>query len=270
MAERGGEPRLTMTFDPVAIVERAFSPSKAGVEAWVDEVGRAVREAVVLQGGAGCTWINDGAPRRVSDADEACAVDPPWSSPGLSTASVGGGELRWVVTPPGPLQVAFAALSVSTLPPDDARRRLWRYLAVHLALGLLEAADHGLVSRPLRDAAEELAVWRRVLIGVWRFVEHRAAAGYLHVVAEECPAADGRLTRRQRQVAFYASLGCSNKEIGYHLALAENTVSAHLQRAMAKMGITDRSELVRLAGRVTANAEVSLTAGPRISGVIRI
>lgn len=259
-----------MSFDPVALVERAFAPARPGVEAWLDEIGSGVIDAVAPEGVGGVVWLEGAPPRPLRAA--VCDLndnEPPWALPGLSTVRASGVEIRWVVTAVGPHRAAFAAVSARLVCSDDARQRLWRYLAVHLAYGLLEAVGHRMRGRPLGEAAHDLAVWRRVLSGRWRFVERRAAAGGVHVVAEELPRGEVGLTQRQRQVAFYASLGCSNKEVGYHLGLAENTVSAHLQRAMEKMGISSRTELVRVAGRVTAGAEVALMASPRTSGVLR-
>jgi DNA-binding NarL/FixJ family response regulator len=48
-------------------------------------------------------------------------------------------------------------------------------------------------------------------------------------------------------VAF-AALGHTNKLIAYELGLAVPTVAGHLRRAMDKLGLDSRSELIRVAG----------------------
>ena len=42
-------------------------------------------------------------------------------------------------------------------------------------------------------------------------------------------------------------------EIGYALGLADNTVSAHLNRALDRLGLRSRTELVTLATQVAAD-----------------
>ena len=62
------------------------------------------------------------------------------------------------------------------------------------------------------------------------------------------------LTRRQRQVVFYVSLGLSNKETAYALGLAENTISAHLASGLARLGLKTRAELIRTSTELASEA----------------
>jgi DNA-binding CsgD family transcriptional regulator len=54
------------------------------------------------------------------------------------------------------------------------------------------------------------------------------------------------LSLRERQVAWYTSLGHSNKIIGYELGLALSSVATHLKHAASKLGVGSRSELIAL------------------------
>ena len=51
------------------------------------------------------------------------------------------------------------------------------------------------------------------------------------------------LSRREREVALLAGQGLSSKDIAAQLFLSVRTVDNHLQRAYAKLGVTNRSEL---------------------------
>lgn len=55
-----------------------------------------------------------------------------------------------------------------------------------------------------------------------------------------------RLTTREREVVYAVSRGLSHKEAGRELGLAPTTVSSHLYRAYAKLGVGSRSALARL------------------------
>jgi DNA-binding CsgD family transcriptional regulator len=55
-----------------------------------------------------------------------------------------------------------------------------------------------------------------------------------------------RLTPRERQVVLAVCRGLSHKEVGRELGLAPTTVSSHLYRAYAKLGVESRSALARL------------------------
>ena len=57
----------------------------------------------------------------------------------------------------------------------------------------------------------------------------------------------GRLSTRERQIAYYVARGMKNKDIGQELKISENTVKRHLQSIFAKTGARDRLELAVLA-----------------------
>jgi DNA-binding NarL/FixJ family response regulator len=57
----------------------------------------------------------------------------------------------------------------------------------------------------------------------------------------------GRLSERERQIAYYVARGMKNKDIGSALNISENTVKRHLQSIFTKTGSHDRLELAVLA-----------------------
>jgi DNA-binding NarL/FixJ family response regulator len=52
------------------------------------------------------------------------------------------------------------------------------------------------------------------------------------------------LSRREQQLVGLISHGLSNKEIGNHLNLSEQTVKNHIHRILRKVGVSDRLEIV--------------------------
>ena len=60
---------------------------------------------------------------------------------------------------------------------------------------------------------------------------------------------DRRLTPRERQVLQQAALGMSNRQIGGALQIAEQTVKNHLNNAMRKLSLHDRTHAVVFAIR---------------------
>lgn len=55
------------------------------------------------------------------------------------------------------------------------------------------------------------------------------------------------LTDRERDVVRLVALGLSNQEIGGHLSMSPLTAKTHVSRAMTKLGMRDRVQLVVLA-----------------------
>lgn len=65
------------------------------------------------------------------------------------------------------------------------------------------------------------------------------------LLAERLPGTE--LTDRERDVLRYLAKGCSNREVGDHLGIAENTVRIHVGRILDKLGVADRTQAVLLA-----------------------
>jgi DNA-binding NarL/FixJ family response regulator len=63
------------------------------------------------------------------------------------------------------------------------------------------------------------------------------------------PDVAGALTRRERQVALLASNGLPNKLIARQLGLTEGTVKQHLNTIFRKIGVRNRTALMRVLSR---------------------
>jgi RNA polymerase sigma factor (sigma-70 family) len=55
------------------------------------------------------------------------------------------------------------------------------------------------------------------------------------------------LTDREREILALVAEGMSNDEIAQHLVVSPSTVKTHVNRAMAKLGVRDRAQLVVIA-----------------------
>jgi DNA-binding CsgD family transcriptional regulator len=58
---------------------------------------------------------------------------------------------------------------------------------------------------------------------------------------------DQRLTSRQREIVEHVALGHTNEDIARALGVSPNTLRNHLARVFAKLGASNRADLVRLA-----------------------
>lgn len=133
---------------------------------------------------------------------------------------------------------------------------LWRAAESCLAHGDREGAAAA--------AREGLAIARAMGAG-WLIceIEGLAARGRLAVDAADGAAA-GRgasgaaddasdpfgLTARERQVLRLVAQGCTNREIGAELFMAEKTASVHVSRILAKLDVRSRTEAAAVAHRL--------------------
>jgi ATP/maltotriose-dependent transcriptional regulator MalT len=67
---------------------------------------------------------------------------------------------------------------------------------------------------------------------------------------DDDPAAELGLTRRERDVLALVARGCTNREIGEHLFMAEKTASVHVSRILAKLDVRSRTEAAAVAHRL--------------------
>ena len=87
-------------------------------------------------------------------------------------------------------------------------------------------------------------------------MEGPATTSFLHHRDDELQAPDGAprpnddlsvLTDREREVLALAALGLTNDDIAARLFLSPLTVKTHINRAMAKLDVRDRAQLVVIA-----------------------
>jgi DNA-binding CsgD family transcriptional regulator len=89
--------------------------------------------------------------------------------------------------------------------------------------------------------------WKPLVMGRWSLVDCYERDGQRYITAREnFPAPTGldMLSPRERQVASFAELGRSNKEIAYELGLGHSTVRVLLARAASKLQVHTRAELI--------------------------
>lgn len=99
------------------------------------------------------------------------------------------------------------------------------------------------------DPGAALSLWRGLFAGTWSLVDHWESDGRRYVVAHEnAPdALDPRqLAPLERKVVLYAARGTSNADIAYALGVGTPTVSSTLSRAMRKLKVGRRAELLQL------------------------
>lgn len=109
--------------------------------------------------------------------------------------------------------------------------------------------DRARTRRGRQDGAAALRAWPVLAAGRWTLLEHFESDGRRYYIAvrnepEAVPLV--RLTRREREVAEHAMRGAPNKIIADALDLGEPTVNTYLRRAMAKLRVRSRAELVGL------------------------
>lgn len=132
----------------------------------------------------------------------------------------------------------------------DASRVL--VLTVHEDRGylreVLEAGAAGYMLK--RAAAQELIEAIRVIAGGQAFVDSRVSNQLVDLLTVPPPRqlADApELTTRELDTLRYIAEGYSNKEIGARLELSVKTVETYKARAMKKLGLLSRVDIVRIA-----------------------
>jgi DNA-binding NarL/FixJ family response regulator len=97
------------------------------------------------------------------------------------------------------------------------------------------------------DAERSVRSLKGLVDARWTLVDQYESGGRRYVLARENapkPLGAPRLSSRERQVVAMATLGRSNKLIAYELGLAFSTVRVLMARASAKLGATDRADLI--------------------------
>ncbi|MFO0551092.1 MAG: LuxR C-terminal-related transcriptional regulator [Polyangiaceae bacterium] len=102
------------------------------------------------------------------------------------------------------------------------------------------------------DAVEVTRLWRSLAARRWTLIDRFDRNGRRYVVAYRNlaqVAETKELTAREHQIVCAAELGHSNKLIAYELGLAMSTVATLLKRAMTKLGVDSRVELIAARSR---------------------
>jgi DNA-binding CsgD family transcriptional regulator len=123
----------------------------------------------------------------------------------------------------------------------------------------LRDAAHRIDRARMRDRCsspeEALALWRGLVDGRWSLVERFEADGKRLWVAHrnDPPSRKHRsLSEQERKVAALLAVGHSLKLCAYELGKAESTTSEVARRAMCKLGVNTRAELVELYGALVS------------------
>lgn len=135
--------------------------------------------------------------------------------------------------------------------PRDGLRILMRYLR--------QEAEY------VRLSEDFSLVWRGLLDGTWTLVELNRNQSRWQFVVKENPEGyeDPRaLSRRESQVLERAANGESNKVIAHGLGLEESTIGSYLQRALGKLQLANRVELVSLRTAIVAYEETKYLRDP--------
>jgi DNA-binding NarL/FixJ family response regulator len=82
----------------------------------------------------------------------------------------------------------------------------------------------------------------------------RAGLGPPVAAVYECDRTLAQLTMRERQILRLVQRGLTNKEVGRHLGIEEDTVKKHLRNMYAKLGVHRRAQmLLRSVGELRAS-----------------
>ncbi|MFC4009047.1 LuxR C-terminal-related transcriptional regulator [Nonomuraea purpurea] len=129
---------------------------------------------------------------------------------------------------------------VLVLGGDDLHGYVYRALRAGAAGFLLKDTPPALLLSAIRTVAEGHVLLApsaiKALIDVWRPADPIASAPDLRL-----------LTRREAEVLALVGRGMSNRDIAGFLSVSEATVKTHLNRAMAKLGLSTRAHVVALA-----------------------
>lgn len=120
---------------------------------------------------------------------------------------------------------------------------------------MVRAIDSARTQEGRQDGEAVLAAWPALVSGRWTLVEHIESDGRRYYVAvrnEPDAAALVALTPREQAVVEQVAQGAPNKLIADALGISEPSVASYLRRAMSKLRVRSRAELVALAAEVAA------------------
>lgn len=125
-----------------------------------------------------------------------------------------------------------------------------------LSNGTVEGMKKAMAERrwalgPVRKNAprEAIEAWKALVRGRWALVDHFESDGKRYILAQDNTheiEPTPSLSAREQQVVELAALGRSNKVIAYELGIAHATVRVLMNRAMNKLEVRTREELIAL------------------------
>ncbi|MEZ4400150.1 MAG: helix-turn-helix transcriptional regulator [Kofleriaceae bacterium] len=109
------------------------------------------------------------------------------------------------------------------------------------------------------------SVWRGLLAGQWALLDSFEHGERWFVVARKSAAPDPHLalTDREQQVLGFAVRGHSNKWAALELGLTSSTIATHLRRAMTKLGLGSRAQLVQALPLAAEADDGTVAVAPR-------
>jgi two-component system response regulator NreC len=112
---------------------------------------------------------------------------------------------------------------------------------------LLEAGASGYVLK--RAASEELLPALRAVAKGGTYVDPRMMTKLLSVIApaRSILKSEGKTTEREAEVLRHVAFGYTNREIGEALRVSVKSIETHRGRAMKKLGLRSRVDVVRYA-----------------------
>jgi DNA-binding CsgD family transcriptional regulator len=87
--------------------------------------------------------------------------------------------------------------------------------------------------------------------------------------AADPPPADATLTllsSREREIAYFVSSGLTNQQIARRLSISPKTVETHMARVFGKLGVSSRTQVAHLVGRVSRRSAAPGSPAPDGTG----
>ena len=141
-----------------------------------------------------------------------------------------------------------ATEALSTTVPGTRILILTRHTEAGYVQRLLTAGASGYVLK--QSAADELVRAIRRIVAGQKYLDPavtQQAIGYVTAGSRPATSAGRRLTRREEDVLRFVALGFLAKEIAGRLGISIKTVETHKAKAMVKLGLKNRIDIVRYA-----------------------
>jgi two-component system, NarL family, response regulator LiaR len=133
-----------------------------------------------------------------------------------------------------------------------------------LAHSLLRAGAHGFISKAtpatqIVDGVRAAADGKRVMLT--QRSQHAVMPDELR-----WPGRDVNLTERESELLALLPTGMTNRELGAHLYISENTIKTQLRSLFSKLDIRNRAQAVALAGKGILGEHQSRNSQARVDG----